>query len=101
MLRGVHIGEDIGGQVKSSLQWINGQVAAPNILMEPYRNDLSIDQKNWMLRPPGSTLLPIVGMLLGLSLGQSIKLGLFLCSIIGGLGWLSIFRRFNVAKISF
>lgn len=98
ILKGVHIGEDIGGQVKSSLQWINGQVVAPNILMEPSRNDIAIDQGNWILRPPGSTLIPIIGMRLGLSLGQSIKLGLFLCSIIGTIGWLFIFRRFNVNK---
>ena len=98
IVKGVHIGEDIGGQVKSSLQWINGQVTAPNILMDPRRNDLSLDQKSWILRPPGATLLPTIGMLVGLSLGQSIKLGLFSCSIIGGFGWLSIFRRFNIGK---
>ena len=95
---GVHIGEDIGGQVKSSLQWVMGKVDAPNILSEPKRSDLSINHENWSLRPPGAAILPLIGMLMGFSLGQSIKLGLFLCSVIGGTGWLIIFKKFNIDK---
>lgn len=93
---GVQVGEDIGGQVKSSMQWIKGEVSFPNILSEPSREDLSLNQKNWNLRPPGAAILPIFGMLMGLSLGQSVKLGLFLCSVIGGAGWLIVFKRFNI-----
>lgn len=95
---GVHVGEDIGGQVKSSLQWINGEVIAPNIVLQPLRIDLAIDQPNWSLRPPGAATLPTIGMLFGLSLGQSIKIGLFLCSFTGGLGWILLFERFNISK---
>ena len=93
---GVHVGEDIGGQVKSSAQWMDGTVDAPNILSEPKSSDLSINQENWSLRPPGAAILPIFGMLMGLSLGHSIKIGLFLCSVIGGAGWLIVFKRFNI-----
>lgn len=95
---GVHIGEDIGGQVKSSLQWINGEVNAPNSIMQPLREDLAIDHSSWSLRPPGAAVLPVLGMVLGLSLGQSIKIALFLCSITGGLGWILLFERFNISK---
>jgi len=95
---GVHIGEDIGGQVKSSLQWINGEVSTPNITLEPKREDLAIDEANWSLRPPGASILPVIGMLFDLSLGQSIKIGLFLCSITGGIGWLLLFERINISK---
>jgi len=95
---GVHIGEDIGGQVKSSLQWINGEVNIPNNIMQPLRKDLAIDHTNWSLRPPGVAVLPAIGMLYGLSLGQSIKIGLFLCSFTGGLGWILLFERFNISK---
>ena len=95
---GVHIGEDIGGQVKSSLQWINGEVNIPNNIMQPLRKDLAIDHTNWSLRPPGVAVLPAIGMLYGLSLGQSIKIGLFLCSFTGGLGWMLLFERFNISK---
>ena len=42
----------------------------PNILSEPQRSDLSINQKNWSLRPPGAAVLPVAGLLIGLSLGQ-------------------------------
>jgi len=95
---GVHVGEDIGEQVKSSLQWINGEVSAPNIILEPKREDLAIDEANWSLRPPGASILPAIGMLFDLSLGQSIKIGLFLCSITGGIGWLLLFERINISK---
>jgi hypothetical protein len=93
---GAHVGEDISAQVKSSVQWMDGTVVAPNILSEPKRSDLSINQDNWSLRPPGAAILPLIGMLMGLSLGQSIKLGLFLCSVFGGAGWLIVFKRFNI-----
>ena len=95
---GVRIGEDIGGQVKSSLQWINGEVNILNNMVQPLRKDLAIDHSNWSLRPPGAAVLPAIGMVLGLSLGQSIKIGLFLCSITGGLGWILLFERFNISK---
>ena len=92
------VGEDIGGQVKSSMQWANGEVNAPNILSEPKRSDLSINQKNWSLRPPGAAILPATGLLIGLSLGQSIQLGLLSCSVIGGYGWLLLFKKFCINK---
>ena len=66
--------------------------------MQPLREDLAIDQANWSLRPPGAAILPTIGMLFDLSIGQSIKLGLFLCSITGGLGWVLFFERINISK---
>ena len=93
---GASVGEDIGSQVKTSLQWIEGSVSAPNILKRPNPEDLSIDSREWRLRPPGATLLPIPFMLIGFSLGTSIKLGLFLCLVVGCLGWLKLFYRFKV-----
>ena len=95
---GVAVGEDIGGQVRSSLHWIEGKVHSPNFLQEPQSGDLSLNHKNWILRPPGAAILPTIGMLMGFSLGQSIQLGLFLCSIIGGLGWLFLFKQFKLSK---
>lgn len=96
--QGVSIGEDISGQVKSSLQWTQGEVDAPNIIKGPNRLDLSSDQSKWSLRPPGASFLPLPGLLIGLSLGASIQIGLFTCSLVGGLGWLQIFKKFNVDK---
>ena len=96
--KGVQIGEDIGGQVKSSLQWINGEVNAPNNFMQPLREDLAINHAYWSLRPPGAAVLPAIGMLFDLSLGQSIKIGLFLSSFMGGLGWILLFERFNISR---
>ena len=97
-LDGMVVGEDIGGQVKSSLQWIEGKVPSPNFLLSPNPNDLSINSINWSLRPPGAALLPVPGMLIGLSLGHSIHLALFICSIAGGLGWLYLFKKLGIPQ---
>ena len=94
--KGVSVGEDIGGQVKSSLQWFEGTVIAPNLINQPDRTNLSLNRTEWLLRPPGASLLPIPGMLVGLSLGQSIKLALLACGLVGGLGWLKLFRMFKI-----
>ena len=95
---GVAVGEDIGGQVKSSLQWVEGLVTYPNFLLSPAPNDLSQNVINWSLRPPGAALLPIPGMLIGLSLGDSIQFALFLCSIAGGIGWLYLFKKSGIPQ---
>lgn len=95
---GVVVGEDIGGQVKSSLQWIEGKVSSPNFLLSPAPTDLSQNEINWSLRPPGAALLPVPGMLIGLSLGHSIQLALFTFSIAGGLGWLCLFSKSGITQ---
>ena len=95
---GVMVGEDIGGQVKSSLQWIEGEVSSPNFFLSPDTTDLSQNNINWSLRPPGAALLPVPGMLIGLSLGNSIQLALFTCSIAGGLGWLYLFSISGITQ---
>ena len=92
------VGEDIGGQVKSSLQWIEGEVSSPNFLLRPAPTDLSQNEINWSLRPPGAALLPIPGILIGLPLGHSIQLALFACSIVGGLGWLYLFSKSGITR---
>lgn len=95
---GISVGEDIGGQVKSSLQWFEGIVNAPNIINQPDRTNLSSNKTEWLLRPPGASLLPIPGMLIGLSLGQSIKLALLACGLVGGWGWLKLFNMFKITQ---
>lgn len=97
-INGASVGEDIGSQVKSSLQWANGSVPAPNFVKQPDPNDLSSDHEVWVLRPPGVSLLPIPGMLLGFSLGTSIQIGLLSCCIVGGSGWLYFFGRLNLCR---
>lgn len=94
----VVVGEDIAGQVKSSLQWIEGQVPSPNFLLRPNPNDLSENLLIWSLRPPGAAMLPVPGLLMGLSLGLSIKIALFFCSIAGGWGWLYLLRKLGICQ---
>jgi hypothetical protein len=93
---GIFVGEDIGGQVKTSLDWISGNVKFPNFLIQPNSDDLSCNQQTWSLRPPGASLLAIPGMCIGFSLGKSIQFTLLGCSIIGGYGWLAIFRKLGI-----
>jgi hypothetical protein len=96
--KGVSVGEDIGGQVKSSLQWINDKTVAPNIISVPDTQDLSVNKYNWSLRPPGAAFLPAIGMLFNLPLGYSIQISLLVCSILGGIGWLHLFKLVKINK---
>ena len=50
------------------------------------------------LQPTTAATLPAIGMLLGLSLGHSIQISLLLCKILGGFGWLHVFREFKIDK---
>jgi hypothetical protein len=94
--KGMSVGEDIGGQVKSSLQWYHGIVDHPNFLAQPKWTNLSEDQTKWSLRPPGASWLPLPGLLIGLSLGNSLRIGLILCMLIGGLGWIKFCEKLKL-----
>ena len=76
------VGEDIAPQVLSSKQWIEGESIAPNVHASPKRTDLSLNEQNWMLRPPGGAWIPLPGLLLGFSLGNSIHLSLFVLALL-------------------
>ena len=97
-VKGMSVGEDIAGQVKSSLQWHEGIVDQPNFLANPEWKNLAADEKNWSPRPPGASLLPIPGLLLGLSLGNSLRIGLFLCILAGGLGWIKFCKNIGLSS---
>ena len=95
---GITIGEDIAGQVKSSLQFISNDAILPNFVSKPNWDDLCKDQSSWSLRPPGASWLPLPGLLIGLSLGDSIRLALFTFQVSGGLGWLLLAKKFKISK---
>ena len=96
--KGMSVGEDIGGQVKSSLQWHHGIVDHPNFLARPKWTNLTEDQTKWNLRPPGASWLPLPGLLMGLSLGSSLRMGLFLCVLSGGFGWIKLCENFKLSS---
>ncbi len=95
---GMFVGEDIGGQVKSSLQWHSGESRAPNFLTHPNWRDLSQNESNWILRPPGASWLAIPGLMVGLTLGSALRLSLLLCMMAGGIGWIAFARRLGLKK---
>ena len=95
---GITIGEDIAGQVKSSLQFLSNDTTLPNVVSQPNWDDLSKDHSSWSLRPPGASWLPLPGLLIGLSLGDSIRLALFTFQVSGGLGWLLLAKKFKISK---
>ncbi len=95
---GMFVGEDIGGQVKSSLQWHAGESRVPNCLTHPDWRDLSQNESNWILRPPGASWLAIPGLMVGLTLGSALRLSLLFCMITGGIGWVVFARRFGLKK---
>lgn len=84
------VGEDIAPQVLSTRQSIEGVSIAPNFLSSPDSSNLSANNSKWIPRPPGGSLIPLPGLLLGLSLGSSIHIALFLLSIAFGAGWIKL-----------
>ena len=95
--KGMSVGEDIGGQVKSSLQWHYGTVQHPNFLAQPKWTNLADDTIDWSLRPPGASWLSLLGLSVGISLGNSLRIGLFLCMLIGGLGWIKFCGKLKLS----
>jgi hypothetical protein len=95
---GITVGEDICGQALSSLQFHSGDTSLPNISSLANWHDLSKDNKAWSLRPPGASQLPLLGLYCGLSLGESIRWGLFSLACVGGLGWLRTATRIGIGN---
>jgi hypothetical protein len=96
----IGVGEDISAQVKSSLQWHEQKVGFPNFYLHPDWQDLSNDKTIWSIRPPGASWIALPGLLFGMPIGLSIKFALFACTLIGGLGWLALCKRFKLPASS-
>ena len=94
--QGVSVGEDISGQVKSTIQYQTGKTHAPNFLSEPNPHDLSNEISLWSLRPPGASWLPLICLNLGMTIGESIWVSLLLFSILGGVGWIKLSNSFGI-----
>ena len=92
------VGEDIGPQVLSTTQWVEEKSVAPNFIVSPDISDLSLDKQTWISRPPAGSLLALPGMLLGLSLGNSVHCSLMALAIIGGAGWLFLSARLSFSS---
>ena len=88
------VGEDIAPQVLSSKQWVEGVTVAPNMLSSPDLKNLSVNQLSWIVRPAGGAWIPVPGLLLGLSLGNSLHISLLILSIAFGIGWLKLAGSF-------
>ena len=96
--QGVSVGEDISVQVKSGIQYQNGQTHAPNFLSEPAPHDLSNEISLWSLRPPAASWLPLIGLNLGMTIGQSIWISLFLFSLLAGVGWIRLSNSLGIDR---
>ena len=92
------IGEDVVPQVLSTMQWIEGKSASPNSLTSPEPTDLSINRSNWNIRPPGASWIPVPGLFLGLSVGNSILIALYALGLVSGIGWLKLAQGFSLPK---
>ena len=92
------IGEDLVPQVLSAMQWMEGKSASPNSLTSPDPTDLSINRTNWNIRPPGASWIPLPGLFVGLSVGNSILIALFALGIVSGIGWLKLAQGFSLPK---
>jgi len=95
----VIVGEDVAPQVLSLYQWMDGKTSLPNFCKTPSAKDLSTDHETWIPRPPGASLIPLPGMLLGINMGNSILISLFILSLIGGVGWIKLAHRFGFPNV--
>ena len=90
------VGEDIVPQVLSAMQWVEGISSSPSTLIIPEPTDLSTNRSSWSIRPPGASWVPLPGMILGLSVGHSILIALFLLGLCSGIGWLKLAKSFSL-----
>jgi len=98
--QGMRVGEDVTGQVFSSLQYCEGRTTFANYCSMPNPLDLSQNQSNWSPRPPGASWIALPGLFLGLSIGDSLRLSLFLFFAGGGVGWLKLSKQFALSSES-
>ena len=92
------VGEDLAPQFLSAKQWLVSETDYLNLLVSPNPKDLNQNIPNWMMRPPGASWLPIPGLFLGFNLGHSLHLVLFILSIMSGLGWLTLAKKFSIPQ---
>ena len=97
---GISVGEDISGQVNSAVQFHEGKTNLPHFHLIPSNEDLATDIEKWGIRPPGASLLPIIGLKLGASLGQSIWIFLLTFALLGGIGWIRLSKSLFLSKES-
>lgn len=96
--QGAKVGEDICFQVKSTQQFVEEKVKLPNFCSTPKMFDLSKDDMQWQLRPPGASWLVLPFMFIGMSLGDSITITLFVLGLAGGLGWILLAKKIGIGK---
>ncbi len=94
--QGVKIGEDICYQVKSTQQYADGISVMPNYFVKPDTSDLSKNNTEWQIRPPGASWFALPGLSLGFSLGHSISISLFVLGLVGGFGWIALAKTIGV-----
>tara|TARA_B100002019_G_scaffold293498_1_gene321539 strand:- start:1203 stop:3188 length:1986 start_codon:yes stop_codon:yes gene_type:complete len=98
--QGMRVGEDLAGQVQSSHQYIEGFTKAPNYCSYPKTSDLSQNTSTWSPRPPVASWITLPGLYLGMSIGDSLRLILFILQIYGGIGWLKLSDQFKMSTES-
>ena len=98
--KGMGVGEDVAGQVLSSYQYMHDIDTFPNYGSSPLYEDLSQNKSSWSPRPPGASWIVLPGLYLGLSIGDSLRLSLFILLICGGIGWLKLSKKFKMCTES-
>ena len=96
--QGAKVGEDICFQVKSTQQFVEEKVKLPNFYSTPKAYDLSKNDIQWQLRPPGASWLLLPFMIIGMSFGHSIIIILFVLGLVGGLGWILLAKKIGICK---
>ena len=72
-----------------------GDISFPNSFTSPEPTDLSINRSNWNIRPPAASWIPVPGLFVGLSVGNSILIALYALGLVSGIGWLKLAQGWN------
>ena len=103
LLATAHVPEGIVGdaavQLRALQQYVAGQSPSLNHVVMPQPTDLAHDGAVWITWwPPGPQLVAYPWAAVGASLGTSARIVAALAMVLGSLGWLTWFRRFDLPR---
>ncbi len=84
-------------QLHAVQQYLAGVSPSFNHVVQPDPADLTRDRRTWLTsHPPGTQLVVYPFVALGIPLATSVRIAAVLALVVGALGWLRWFERFNL-----
>ena len=90
------LGCDFAEQLKSLIQWVNGNTTNWNNIKQIDINDLRESKETWLFRPPGAMIYYTPFVYLDIPLGESLRIAQLILSIIILYSWYKIGNIFKL-----